>query len=249
MEIEQIAKIETDFPTKFGIPRQSGLVRRLRGRIVFEEAYRSREALRGLEEYSHLWLLWGFSGTKCRRWSPTVRPPRLGGNTRVGVFATRSPFRPNAIGISCVELERIVVEKGWGPVIYVRGIDMMDQTPIYDIKPYLSYADSHPEASEGFAGCVGDYRLEVMLPEELCGRIPEDRLEECLELLSHDPRPSYHHDPERIYGMEYAGMEITFRIRESRLEVLNIVRPEEIGKREQNNNYADVGGNEGMEEV
>lgn len=218
-----IAHINTEFPTKFGIPRQSGIIGSLQGTIVFEPEYRSPEAVRGLEEFSHLWLLWEFSEAKRDGWSPTVRPPRLGGNVRKGVFATRSPFRPNPIGLSSVRLERIETDSALGPVLHVSGADLMDGTPIYDIKPYIVYTDSHPEAVSGFAVQPAEYLLDVTIPEELLDRIPEAQRESLIAVLAHDPRPQYQDDPERVYGMEFAGMEIKFTIHEKQLNVINII--------------------------
>ncbi len=219
-----IAKIETDFPTKFGIPRQSGLVEGLRGRIVFEPEYRNPDAVRGLEEFSHIWLLWGFSEAKREKWSPTVRPPRLGGNTRMGVFATRSPFRPNSIGLSSVRLDSVQIEDNMGPVLYVSGIDMMNQTPIYDIKPYLPQADSHPEAAAGFSGGVQGYRLQVIIPDIWEEQIPKVHKEALLEVLAQDPRPSYQNDSERVYGMGFGGMEIKFTVQQGVLTVCGVTK-------------------------
>ncbi|MCR5645043.1 MAG: tRNA (N6-threonylcarbamoyladenosine(37)-N6)-methyltransferase TrmO [Bacteroidales bacterium] len=218
-----IAHIHTEFPTKFGIPRQSGIIGSLQGTIVFEPEYRSPEAVRGLEEFSHLWLLWEFSEAKRDGWSPTVRPPRLGGNVRKGVFATRSPFRPNPIGLSSVRLERIETDSALGPVLHVSGADLMDGTPIYDIKPYIVYTDSHPEAVSGFAVQPAEYLLDVTIPEELLDRIPEAQRESLIAVLAHDPRPQYQDDPERVYGMEFAGMEVRFVIHEKQLNVINII--------------------------
>lgn len=223
LTVEVIAYIHTDFPEKFGIPRQSGLVD-TRAEIVFEPAYRNPDALRGLEDYSHIWLLWGFSGTERAKWSPTVRPPRLGGNQRMGVFATRSPFRPNPLGLSCVELERIEERKGAGCVLHVRGADLMDKTPIYDIKPYLPYVDSHADAKGGFAQQVKEYKLKVEIPDEWMEIIPKEQRKILLRILAQDPRPSYQEDPERIYGMEYAGMNIRFRVKENILIVCEVER-------------------------
>lgn len=217
-----IARIRTDFPEKFGIPRQSGLVPSLRGRIVFEPPYRSPDALRGLEEYSHLWLIWAFSQNRDVPWSPTVRPPRLGGNVRVGVFASRSPFRPNPIGLSCVKLEGISPDGPDGPVLLVSGADLMDGTPILDIKPYLPYADCHPEARGGFGEARKDHRLQVICPSELLAQIPGEHRDTVLSLLALDPRPSYQHDPERIYGMAYAGMDVRFTVDGETLTVKEI---------------------------
>ena len=207
-----IARIRSDFPTKFGIPRQSGLVEDLRATVVFEPEYRNPDALRGLEEFSHLWLIWQFSQAVRENWSPTVRPPRLGGNTRMGVFATRSPFRPNPIGLSCVRLVGMEKDPELGHVLVVAGADLMDGTPILDIKPYLPYADSHPEALGGFTGNVGGKVLEVDFPPELLDQVPEDKREALIGVLSRDPRPSYQHDPERVYGMAFAGLEVHFSV-------------------------------------
>lgn len=221
--MKSIARIRTDFPSKFGIPRQSGLVKSLRARIVFEEEYRNADALRGMEGYSHLWLIWQFSENVRESWSPTVRPPRLGGNTRMGVFATRSPFRPNSIGLSVVRIEDIQLHTPEGPVIVVSGADLMDGTPIFDIKPYLPHVDAHPEARAGFAGAVKDYHLEVAFPEELLAKIPEEKQEALCEVLAQDPRPSYQADADRIYGFPFAGNEIKFRVREGVLEVMEVI--------------------------
>ena len=207
-----IARIRSDFPTKFGIPRQSGLVEELKARVVFEPDYRNPDALRGLEEFSHLWLIWQFSQAVRDTWSPTVRPPRLGGNARMGVFATRSPFRPNPIGLSCVRLVGMEKDPELGHVLVVAGADLMDGTPILDIKPYLPYADSHPEALGGFTGNVGGKVLEVDFPPELLDQVPEDKREALIGVLSRDPRPSYQHDPERVYGMAFAGLEVRFSV-------------------------------------
>lgn len=217
-----IAKIRTDFPTKFGIPRQSGIIGSLKGRIVFEPEYRNAEAVRGLEEFSHLWLIWEFSEAVRDTWSPTVRPPRLGGNVRKGVFATRSPFRPNPIGLSSVKLEKIEIDPKLGPVIYVSGIDLMDGTPIYDIKPYIAYTDSHPDAVSGFASKPAEYLLEVDFPEELLRKVPESQRESLIDVLAHDPRPQYHDDPERVYGMSFADLEIKFKVNGMKLSVLAV---------------------------
>ena len=217
-----IAHIETDFPTKFGIPRQSGIIASLQGRIVFEPGYRNAEAVRDLEDFSHLWLIWEFSEAKREEWSPTVRPPRLGGNVRKGVFATRSPFRPNPIGLSCVKLERIEIDPKDGPVIFVSGIDMMDGTPIYDIKPYIAYTDSHPEAVSGFASKPAEYLLEVDFPENLLQKVPELQRESLIAVLQHDPRPQYHDDPERVYGMVFGALEVKFRVVGTLLSVVSV---------------------------
>lgn len=221
MEVNIIAYIKNGYEAKFGIPRQSGLVESVVSAIVFEPEYRDVNTVRGLEEYSHLWLIWQFSENVRDSWSPTVRPPRLGGNKRMGVFATRSPFRPNPIGLSCVELDHIEMgEKG--PVIYVKGADLMNGTPILDIKPYLPYADCHPEAESGFAGEVFGHRLEVEAEDEVFHQIPEMHREAVLEILAQDPRPGYQNDPERIYGMEYAGMEIKFRAEEDKIILISV---------------------------
>lgn len=219
--LKVIAYIHTDFPTKFGIPRQSGLAD-TKAEILFEPDYRSPEACRGLEEFSHLWLIWGFSENVREKWSPTVRPPRLGGNQRVGVFASRSPFRPNPLGMSCVALERIEKREGAGIVLHVRGADLMDGTPIYDIKPYLPYADCHAKASGSFAERMKGYRLRVEVPEMWMERVPEEHREILVQVLAQDPRPSYQNDPGRVYGMEYGGMEVRFQVEENVLRVCSI---------------------------
>ena len=219
-----IARIQNGFTDKFGIPRQSGLAPGVLSRIVFEPEYRQPEALRGLEEFSHLWLIWEFSKARRDTWSPTVRPPRLGGNIRMGVFATRSPFRPNPVGLSSVRLEEIQWHAPDGPALVVSGADLMDGTPIYDIKPYLPYADCHPEARGGFADAVKDKALRVHCPEELLVQIPAAHRDAVLDLLAQDPRPSYQHDPQRVYGMAYAGMDVRFSVDGEDLTVLEIVR-------------------------
>ena len=217
-----IANIHSDFPTKFGIPRQSGLVEELTAQIVFSPEYRVPEAVRGLEEFSHIWLVWQFSGAVREDWSPTVRPPRLGGNTRMGVFSTRSPFRPNAIGLSCVRLLKVEPNTPEGPVLTVAGADLMDGTPILDIKPYIPYADCKPEATGGFTDRAGDFLLHVEFPPALLERVPENRREALIGVLSHDPRPSYQRNPERIYGMEFAGVNVRFRVAEDIVTVLDV---------------------------
>ena len=217
-----IAKIKTEFPTKFGIPRQSGIIETLKGKVVFEPEYRNPEAVRGLEEFSHLWLIWEFSEAKRDTWSPTVRPPRLGGNIRKGVFATRSPFRPNPIGLSSVKLERIEIDTKLGPVLHVSGADLMDGTPIYDIKPYIAYTDRHPEAISGFASKPAEYLLEVVFPEELLQKVPETHRKSLIAVLEHDPRPQYQDDPERVYGMAFGNMEVRFKVIDLQLIVLEI---------------------------
>ena len=216
-----IARIHSDFSTKFGIPRQSGLVDALRAEIVFEPAYRNPDALRGLEDFTHIWLIWQFSQAVRDTWSPTVRPPRLGGNERMGVFATRSPFRPNAIGLSCVRLEEIRRDPELGHILVVAGADLMDGTPILDIKPYIPYADSHPEASGGFAPDSGKL-LTVHCPPHILEQIPSDKKEALLGVLARDPRPSYQHDPTRIYGMAFAGLEVRFSVDGNTLTVLSV---------------------------
>lgn len=210
--MEIIAHLHNDFPTKFGLPRQSGLVDTLESVIVFTPEYRVPEALRGLEDFSHLWLVWQFHQAQRETWSPTVRPPRLGGNTRLGMFATRSPFRPNPIGLTCVKLEKIVRDPRLGHILYVTGADMMDGTPILDIKPYIPYADCHPEASGSFADVHAEDRLTVDFPDALLARVPEDRRATLLSALAQDPRPAYQHDPDRVYGFSYAGLEVRFTV-------------------------------------
>lgn len=217
-----IAHMESDFPQKFGIPRQSGLVNELHSTIVFEPEYRNPDALRGLEEFSHLWIIWQFSNAVRQSWSPTVRPPRLGGNTRMGVFATRSPFRPNEIGLSSVKILSIEHTETRGTVIHVAGADLQDQTPIFDIKPYIPYADCHSDATGGFTRDAGDYLLQVSCPQELLSKLPEEKQQALLGVLSHDPRPSYQQDESRIYGLEFAGFNVRFQISDSQLQVLDI---------------------------
>ena len=221
MDIKPIAHIETDFPTKFGVPRQSGIVKGLKGRIVFEKEYRDPEALRGLEGFSHIWLLWDFSEARREdtKWQPTVRPPRLGGNKRMGVFATRSPFRPNNIGLSSVRIIGIDLHTSEGPVIEVEGADLMDGTPIFDIKPYLPFTDSHPDAKGGFADPPTPFRgRTVHFSNELQSAFDEEHIEALREVLLSDPRPHYHDDAERIYAMEFAGKEVKFCVKEERIE-------------------------------
>lgn len=217
-----IARIQSAFPEKFGIPRQSGLVDELPAKIIFEPEYRVPEAVRGLEDFSHLWLIWEFSEAKRDTWSPTVRPPRLGGNQRLGVFATRSPYRPNPIGLSCVRLERVELDGSLGPVIHVRGADLMDGTPIYDIKPYLPYADCHPEAVGGFAAQKPVGKLRVEIPEELCAAVSGELLSALRGVLAQDPRPAYQKDPKRVYGLSFAGMEVRFQVDGDALTVCGI---------------------------
>ena len=222
MEIEVIARIHTDFENKFGIPRQSGLVESLMGEIVFEPKYRNPDAVRGMQDFSHLWLIWEFSKAKRDGWTATVRPPRLGGNERVGVFATRSPFRPNPLGLSCVKLERVEFDPVRGPVIIVSGIDMLDGTPIYDIKPYVPHADLRPDAVGGFADAHRDDNVEVVFPDELIAKVPAEKRDALIGVLAGDPRPSYQDDPERIYGFGFAGMEVKFRVDKGILTVCGI---------------------------
>ncbi len=217
-----IAYIHTDFTSKFGIPRQSGLVDELEATIVFEPEYRVSEALRGLEEYSHIWLLWQFSECIDREWTPTVRPPRLGGNKRMGVFATRSPFRPNPVGLSSVKLLGIEKTEKHGCVLHVSGADLLDGTPIYDIKPYLPYVDSHPEASNGFALDEKQGSLEVDFPENLLEVIPQKKQAAIIAVLAQDPRPAYQDEPERIYGVEFAGFDVRFRVADGKATVVEV---------------------------
>ena len=224
MTLKVIAHIHTVFPTKFGIPRQSGLVDSLRGEVIFTPEYRNADAVRGLEDFSYIWLVWQFSGAVRDNWSPTVRPPRLGGNTRMGVFATRSPFRPNPLGLSSVKLEAIEHRPDVGPVLIVRGADLMDGTPIYDIKPYIPYADCHPDASEGFTGQTRMHLLQVEFPPTLMAQVPEADRDALTGVLASDPRPSYQHDPERVYGMEFAGLEVHFRVDGEVLTVTDVSR-------------------------
>ncbi len=222
MNIKVIARMRSSFPSKYGIPRQSGLVSELRSTIVFEPEFRNDDAIRGIDSYSHLWLIWGFSENERDTWSPTVRPPRLGGNVRMGVFATRSTFRPNALALSSVQFDCLEKTKNDGTVIHVLGADLMDGSPIYDIKPYLSFTDSHPEARNGFAGTVQSHALCVHLPTEFASKFDERDRNALLGILSQDPRPGYQHDPERIYGFPFAGFEIRFRVSGDELEVVEI---------------------------
>ena len=222
MEMKPIAYIHNDYTAKFGIPRQSGLVEQVESTIVFEPEYRNADALRGIEGYSHLWLVWIFSEAIRETWSPTVLPPRLGGKTRMGVFATRSPFRPNPIGLSSVKLLGVELHTKVGPVIHVAGADLMDGTPILDIKPYLPYTDSHPDAIGGFADPVRDYALEVVFPEEWMAQVPQRLREPVLGLLAQDPRPSYQNDPERVYGVAFGGYDFRFRVDNGVLTVCEV---------------------------
>lgn len=219
-----IATVRSDFPDKFGIPRQSGLVPTLRSMIVFEPEYRVADALRGLDGFNYLWILWGFHLTDWPDWSPTVRPPRLGGNARVGVFATRSPNRPNPIGLSSVRLEAIEERPGLGTVLIVSGADMADGTPVYDIKPYVPYTDIHADAKAGFTDDAGKWKLRVEVPEELETLVPEDRREALRQVLAQDPRPGYQRNPDREYGFGFAGLEIRFRVTDDLLTVIGIER-------------------------
>jgi tRNA-Thr(GGU) m(6)t(6)A37 methyltransferase TsaA len=220
--ITPIAHIRSDFATKFGIPRQSGLVQQLRATIVFEPEFRNADALRGMEGFSHLWLIWQFSEAVRSGWSPTVRPPRLGGNTRMGVFATRSPFRPNNLGLSCVTFLGLEETEEWGTVIHVGGADLMDGTPIFDIKPYIPYADCQPDALGGFTDTAGEFLLEVDFPPQLMAILPAEKQEAAVEVLSHDPRPSYQRKPGRVYGLTFAGFDIRFTVEENTLTVIGV---------------------------
>ena len=226
MEIRPIAYIHTDFPEKFGVPRQSGLAKSLRGRIVFEPEFRNPDAVRGLDGFSHLWLIWEFSANRraVGEWQPTVRPPRLGGNSHMGVFATRSPFRPNPLGLSCVKLESVELDSSDGPIINVSGADLMDGTPIYDIKPYIRYADARPEAVCGYVDYLEDHLLEVVIPGEIADRVDDaSMISSLIETLRLDPRPSYHDDPERKYGMSFAGYNVRFTVNADTLVVTDII--------------------------
>lgn len=235
MEILPIAHIRSEFPEKFGIPRQSGLATELLGRIVFEPQYRNCEALRGLEDFDYIWLIWEFSANRRdkklqsgqqapeRSWQPTVRPPRLGGNKSMGVFATRSPFRPNPLGLSAVQLDHIETDTPEGPVIWVRGADLMDGTPIYDIKPYITYADSHEEARSGYVDSLEERQLEVCIPDELASKLSTERLAALRQILGLDPRPSYQNDPERVYGLSFGKWNIHFKVNDKQLTVTEII--------------------------
>lgn len=217
-----IARMHSDFATKFGIPRQSGLVEELRSTIVFEPEYRNQDALRGIEDFSHLWIIWQFSEAVRQGWSPTVRPPRLGGNTRMGVFATRSPFRPNNLGLSCVKLLGVEHTEKYGTVLHVGGADLMDGTPIFDIKPYIPYSDCKPGASGGFTDHAGDFLLEVDFPQELLKKLPEEKRKAAVGVLSHDPRPSYQRNTDRVYGLSFAGFDIRFTVAGKKLTVQTV---------------------------
>ena len=223
MEIVPIARFRSPMKSKFGIPRQSGLVSELTGSIVFEPAYRQMDAIRGLEDFDYLWLIWEFSENSEAKKSLTVRPPRLGGNKRMGVFATRSPFRPNNLGLSCVQIDRIEEDAKLGPVIYVRGADLMDGTPIYDVKPYITYADSHPEARSGFVDQSEWQALEVCIPDSLCARFTAQELTSLKQILALDPRPRYQDDPARIYGMPFGNYDIRFKVSDGVLTVVDCI--------------------------
>ena len=217
-----IARMKSDFPTKFGIPRQSGLVEDLHSTIIFEPEFRNPDALRGIEEFSHIWLIWQFSEAVRQEWSPTVRPPRLGGNVRMGVFATRSPFRPNNLGLSSVKLLGVEHTKEYGTVLHVAGADLMDGTPIFDIKPYIPYGDAHPDATGGFTDQAKDFILEVQFPQHLLDKIPRDKQSAAIGVLSHDPRPSYQKQADRVYGLNFAGFDIRFQVSDDTLTVLEV---------------------------
>ena len=220
--VTPVAYYRGELGSKFGIPRQSGIIASLQGKIVFEPEYCIPDAVRGLEDFSHIWLLWEFSEAVRDKWSPTVRPPRLGGNVRKGVFATRSPFRPNPIGLSSVRLEKVEIDPQLGPVLYVSGADLMDGTPIYDIKPYIAYTDSHPDAVSGFASTPAEFLLEVDFPEDLLNKLRPEQRKSLIEVLAHDPRPQYQDDPERVYGMEFGGMEVKFKVDGGLLTVVGV---------------------------
>ena len=222
VQIRVIARMKSDFSTKFGIPRQSGLVDELHSTIIFEPEFRNPDALRGIEEFSHIWLIWQFSEAVRQEWSPTVRPPRLGGNTRMGVFATRSPFRPNNLGLSSVKLLGVEHTKEYGTVLHVAGADLMDGTPIFDIKPYIPYGDAHPDATGGFTDHAGDFLLEVHFPEDLLNKLPREKQAAAVGVLSHDPRPSYQKQSERVYGLTFAGFDIRFQVEDKKLTVLDV---------------------------
>lgn len=223
LTLEPIAHIRSDFPAKFGIPRQSGLVEELEALVVFEAPWRDDNALRGIEGFSHLWLIWEFSQSPRGSWSPTVRPPRLGGNQRVGVFASRSPFRPNPLGLSCVRLLGLEKLPGQGTALRVGGADLMDGTPIYDIKPYQPLSDSHPDAVGGFATAAAAHCLQVDFPPQWAAKVPQHKLPALTALLSQDPRPAYQEDPERVYGFGFAGMEIKFQVQGKKLTVVEVL--------------------------
>ena len=222
IKIQPIARIKSDFPSKFGIPRQSGLVESLQATIIFEPEYRNTDALRGIDGFSHLWIIWQFSEAVRQGWSPTVRPPRLGGNKRIGVFATRSPFRPNNLGLSCVKLLGLEVTEDFGTVLHVGGADLMDGTPIFDIKPYIPYSDAHPNALGGFTDTADSFLLEVDFPVHLLNKLPASKRQAVKDVLSHDPRPSYQRDRDRIYGLPFAGFDIRFTVVNNTLYVKEV---------------------------
>lgn len=222
INIQPIARMKSNFPSKFGIPRQSGLVESLQSTIIFEPEYRNMDALRGLEDFSHLWIIWQFSEAAGKKWSPTVRPPRLGGNKRLGVFATRSPFRPNSLALSCVRIVGIEETTEHGAVIHVAGADLMDGTPILDIKPYIPYADCRTDATGGFTDTAKDFILKVDFPSQLLNKVPEHLRASLLDLLTHDPRPSYQEDSDRIYGMSFADINVRFTVKDDTLTVCDI---------------------------
>ena len=224
VNIQVIARMKSDFPTKFGIPRQSGLVEELRSTVIFEPGFRNPDALRGIEGYSHLWLIWQFSEAVRSDWSPTVRPPRLGGNTRMGVFATRSPFRPNNLGLSSVRLLGVEHTAEFGTVLHVGGADLMDGTPIFDIKPYIPYGDCHIDATGGFTDTAGEFLLNVAFPQELLKKLPKEKQDAAIGILSHDPRPSYQRKPDRVYGIAFAGFDIRFTVKDDTLTVQTVER-------------------------
>ena len=219
-----IGHIRTDFPSKFGIPRQSGLIETLKGKIILEPEYRNPQVYKGIEQFSHIWLLWEFSEAQKEHWSATVKPPRLGGKTRMGVFATRAPFRPNNIGLSCVKLDRVEQDEKDGPVLWVVGVDLLDGTPIYDIKPYIPLTDCHPEASEGYTKETKIHELKVEFPEELLNQYPEEKRQAVLGILAQDPRPTYFQDPERVYGVPFAGFDVKFKVDGDTLVVCGLER-------------------------
>ncbi len=219
-----IGHIRTDFPSKFGIPRQSGLIETLKGKIILEPEYRNPQVYKGIEQFSHIWLLWEFSEAQKEHWSATVKPPRLGGKTRMGVFATRAPFRPNNIGLSCVKLDRVEMDEKDGPVLWVAGVDLLDGTPIYDIKPYIPLTDCHPEASEGYTKETKIHELKVEFPEELLNQYPEEKRQAVLGILAQDPRPTYFQDPERVYGVPFAGFDVKFKVDGDTLVVCGLER-------------------------
>ena len=226
ISIQVIARMKSDFSSKFGIPRQSGLVDALQSTIIFEPEFRNADALRGLENYSHLWLIWQFSQAVRKDWSPTVRPPRLGGNTRMGVFATRSPFRPNTLGLSSVRILGIENTTNCGTVIHVAGADLLDGTPIFDIKPYIPYCDCHADATGGFTDYADDFLLSVDIPQDLIVKVPEGKLSALIGILSHDPRPSYQQCSERIYGLNFSGLNVRFTVNDGTLHVIDITKSE-----------------------